>query len=216
MENLKRRLTIGFIAVLAAIGLVGCAKKGPPPPPPLLELGDRNCVTEPNFSGAQQVILDEEKPTKVTLDSYASCWQPAGRSRDVYAAFDLPAAMAEPYILSVTSVPIGEGLFAPRLILFDSKGKITREIQHSAFTFHGAALYVGIRVHVGERFLVVASNAGSIGKQVSKIEDQLHVQTMSAGIVMFNKHTGSEEKNDYTYALNGDVTISARPMPKLN
>jgi hypothetical protein len=216
MSHSLRYLIRKAAVILFAAGLAACAKKGPPPPPPLLEIRNRDCVAEPNFATARPVILDEEKPTEVKLDAYASCWQPKGHPRDVYTVFELPGLVGEPYILSVASKPLGEGLFAPRLILFDAKGNITREVPHDDFKFHAATLYVGIRVHEGERFLVVASDSVSVGKQVTQIQSQVNVKTISTGYVTFNVYSGSERNDQITYALNGSVIVTARPMPKLN
>jgi hypothetical protein len=38
---------------------------------------------------------------------------------------------------------------------------------------------------------------------------------MMAGTAVFNVYTGSEASNVFTYAHNGAVTVSARPLPKI-
>lgn len=214
MNGLYRATCAGWLAL--ATLLIGCAKAGPPPPEPTVSLGARSCVSEPDLSTAQQVVLDEEKETKITLDAYSACWESPDRKRGVYAVFSLPSSSGAAYLISITSEPLGKGLFAPRVLMLDAKGRETREISRDKFVNHGAALYVGIRSHPGEEYLIVVSDPDMVGKQVSQIQGAVNASTVSTGTGAFNVYTGSESTKTYTLALNGVVSVKARPIPKAN
>jgi hypothetical protein len=196
-------------AVMAAL-LAACAK----PPPPTLTLAGRICVEKPDLAAATAVPLAEEKPVKVTLDDKTPCVDAPGSGKAAYVAFSLPASNDE-YILSVTSVPIGEGRFLPRLVLADSDGKKLRDIPPDMFMAHGTALRAGLRPHAGERYLIVSSDADTIGQSKSQIMDGTQVSTSTiatGGYVQI--HTGFENNVTFTNAYNGIVIVAAQPIPK--
>jgi len=197
------------LAVLAAL-LAACAK----PPPPTLSLTGRICVEKPDLKSATTVPLADDKPVKVTLDDKTPCFDAPGSGKAAYAAFSLPASSDE-YMLSVTSVPIGEGRFLPRLALADGDGKTLREIPPDMFMAHGVALRAGLRPHPGERFLIVSSDPDTIGQSKSQIMDGTRVSTATiatGGYIPI--HTGFENNVTLTNAYNGTVIVAAQPIPK--
>jgi hypothetical protein len=159
---------------------------------------------------ATSVPLADDKPVKETLDDKTACFDAPGSGKAAYVAFSLPAASDE-YMLSVTSVPIGEGRFLPRLALADGDGKTLRDIPPDMFMAHGAALRAGLRPHPGERFLIVSSDPDTIGQSKSQIMDGTQVST-SAYIQI---HTGFENNVTLTNAYNGTVIVAAQPIPKV-
>jgi len=154
-----------------------------------------------------------EKAAEVTFDNNSACLD-VGANKVAYRVFGLPPA-AEPSLVSVDSRPLGQGLFAPALQLLDANGKVVREIPRDAFSFHGTDIYAGFRTHPGEAYLVVASDPQSVGQQISKVMDTTAVTTAAAGPVFIAVHTGAESIPTFTYALNGTVTVVARPIPKV-
>src|SRR5262249_17753316 len=113
----SRVLAIG--APLLALG--ACA--GPPAPPPLVALDGRTCLAETSLAGAQQVTLNPDQPVvaKVTLDGSSPCWTRTPGTGTPYAVFKLPDAK-EPYLVGITSTPIGQGLFPPFVYVLDADG----------------------------------------------------------------------------------------------
>jgi hypothetical protein len=197
-------------AVLTAL-LAACAK----PPPPTLTLAGRICVEKPDLKSAITVPLADDKPVKVTLDDKTPCFDAPGSGKAAYVAFSLPASSDE-YMLSVTSVPIGEGRFLPRLALADGDGKTLRDIPPDMFMAHGAALRAGLRPHPGERFLIVSSDPDTIGQSKSQIMDGTQVSTATiatGGYIQI--HTGFENNVTLTNAYNGTVIVAAQPIPKV-
>jgi hypothetical protein len=202
----------GLAAVLPAL-LAACAA---PAVPPILSLDGRPCVARPDLASAQALPLDAGNPVKLDLDAGAACLEPGGGGRSAYAAFRLPRS-EQPYLLTVTSAPLGDTLFSPRLVLLDEQGKVLREVPRDDFMFHGVALYAGLRAAPAERYLIVASDAPTVGQQVSHIIGESRATPMPVGIgalVIIN--SGSERQQVITYAHNGRVTVAAQPMPKAN
>jgi hypothetical protein len=182
--------------------------------PPITSLGDRNCVADVDLSTARALPLDPDKRVSADLDATALCLQPTGAAKSAYVVFELPAA-ATPYLIDVTSVPIGQTLLSPRLMLLDGRGTLLREIPRDAFLFHGVSLYASLRWRPTERYLVVASDAASVGGQQSHIDGRSRAIPVPVGIgAVAVIHSGSEEVDDVTYAHNGRVTVTARPVPK--
>jgi hypothetical protein len=153
-----------------------------------------------------------EKAAEVTFDTSSACLD-LGANKVAYKVFGLPPS-ADPFLVSVDSRPLGQGLFAPVVQLLDIDGKVVREIPRDAFSFHGTDIYAGFRTHPGETYLVVASDPQSVGQQISKVMDTTSVTTAAAGPVFISVHTGAESIPTFTYALNGMVTVVARPFPK--
>ena len=205
---LARRAAVG----LGAAALAACAAA--PALPPILSLDGHPCAERPDLVGAEDLPLDAGHPVKRAFDADAACLETAGSGKSVYAVFRLPQS-GEPYLLSVTSAPVGETLFSPRLVLLDGQGEILRRVPRDDFMFHGTSLYAGLRAAPAERYLVVASDPASIGQQVSHIVGDSRMIPVPVGIgAVAMIHSGSETQQFFTYAHNGSVTIVAQPMPK--
>jgi hypothetical protein len=200
------------LALLALCAPLAACQHAPPPPPPSISLAGKMCDATPDI-GARRTDLVMEKEAQVTFDNSSDCLD-VGANKVAYKVFGLPAS-AEPFLVSVDSKPLGQGLFAPALQLLDANGKMVREISRDALSFHGTDIYAGFRAHPGEAYLVVASDPKSVGQQISKVMDMTSVTTAAAGPIMVTVHTGSEAVPTFTYALNGRVTVVARPIPKV-
>ena len=201
-----RAIPFATIAALAA----GCAK----PPPPTLSLAGRTCVDRPDLVSAKTVPLADDKPVKVALDDKTPCLEIPGAGKAAYVAFGLPQTGDE-YMLSITSVPIGEGRFSPKLVLTDGDGKTVRDIPPDMFMAHGTALRAGLRPHPGERYLIVSSDPQTIGQSKTQIMDSTQVSTATlatGGYIQI--HTGSENSVTMTNAYNGTIIVAAQPIPK--
>ena len=207
MPNVMR----GLAALLPAL-LAACAS---PAVPPILSLDGRPCVARPDLAGAQPLPLDAGKAVKLDLDAGAACLERAG-GRSTYVAFRLPSA-EQPYLLTVTSAALGDTLFVPRLMLLDAQGSVLREVSRDDFMFHGTSLYAGLRAQPAERYLIVASDAPSVGQRVSHIIGESRATPVPVGIgAVAIINSGSEKQQTITYAHNGRVTVTAQPMPKVN
>jgi hypothetical protein len=123
---------------------------------------------------------------------------------------------AEPYLIAVTSRIVGTTLFAPRIVVFDATGKPLRSMAGDSFMFHGAALYLGIRAQPGERYLMVASEPRTVGQETSQLWAGTQTTVGVAAGVAYQVHTGFEKNANFTYAVNGQVTVAVQPMPKVN
>jgi hypothetical protein len=198
----------GLAALLPAL-LAACAA---PAVPPILSLDGRPCTAQPDLAAAQAVPLDEGDPVKLDLDAGAACLDGAG-GRSAYVAFRLPRS-EHSYLLTVTSTPLGDTLLAPRLVLLDATGGVLREVPRDDFRFQGTALNAVLRAAPAERYLVVASDAPSVGRQISHILGESRATPVPVGIgAVAIIHSGSERQQVITYAHNGRVTVLAQPMP---
>jgi hypothetical protein len=184
-------------------------------PPPVVSLAGRQCEFAPDLAKAQPVVFNPERPLTVKMDAEAACLQAEDGSRSTYAAFRLPEA-TEPYILSVTSTPQGQGLLSPRLVLLDDKGVRTRERVGESPTFQGAALYAGVRARPEERYLIVLSDPRLAGQSVSHIVTSRQATVVPVGTGFVAVHSGSEGSRVLTYAHNGDLTVTVKPVPTIN
>jgi len=174
---------------------------------------------QPDLVLARELLLATNKAVTVAVDEKMPCLADSGGDPSVYTVFNLPQAMEE-FLISVTSVPQGGTLFAPRVMMLDETGRAMREVSREIFVFHGPALYLGLRVRAGERYLVVASDPKFVGQGVSHIQSATMSNTIgtatAAGAIYVNVNTGSETLMDYTYAHNGSITVAATPVPKAN
>lgn len=212
----------GAIAVMCFAllgGLSACTTTKAPEPVLTLLLDGRACAREPDLTTARALALATNKAITVAVDEKMPCLSDSIGDPSVYAVFSLPQAMEE-FLVSVTSMPQGQTLFAPRVMMVDENGRVMREVPRDVFVFHGPALYLGLRARQGERYLVVASDPKVVGQQVSHIQSATQSNTYgavtSAGGFYVNINTGSETTNDYTYAHNGSIVVAATPVPKAN
>lgn len=207
----RRRFWTKPAHLLPVVILAACAT----PPPPTVSLEGRSCVAGPELGKAQSLALAPDKAITVKLDATAACLLANDGAKSVYVAFQLPQS-ADEYLVTVVSAPLGQGLFSPHLLMLDSNGQMVRELPRESFLFHGPSLSAGIRVHPGERYLVVASDPQSVGASVSRLTENTHVTVATSGFVTFAVHTGSEANSTYTYAHNGTITVWAQTLPKIN
>ena len=198
-------------ALLAAVPLAFVAACTKPPPPPILSLDGRQCTALPDLATAHPVLAND-KDVSVTLDDKTGCLDVHAARKLAYVAFGLPD-ISQPYLLSVTSIPIGEGLFFPKLTLLDGTGKVVREIPADTFLPHGAALHAGLRPHPEERYLIVSSDPTTIGQTNSQLTEGIQVNGFMAGGIYVQVQTGLEGKSSFTHAYNGTVDVKATLVP---
>lgn len=209
------RLRMFLAASLAA--LAGCAVQHVEPP--ALTLGGRVCAAQPDLGLA--LVLTLKPKDNVALESVFGPTTPCVGPADAgatYAVVALPE-WPEDYILSVTSIPVGVAIVAPRVQVLDASGKPVREIPHDRFSFHGTSLYAGLRIHPGERYLLVSSDPVAIGHNVSQIVSSTMATTgaTAAGgsIVTFTMYRGAEANVNLVFAHNGRIVVLAEPVPKV-
>lgn len=208
----RTRRYLRAAALVMSLGLAGCAV---PPPPPVVSLDGRICTPAPEFAGSHLLVLGE-RPMIVPFDQNTPCWQSAEGKRSAYALFTLPND-TEPYLLSVTSVPNGQALIAPHLYLLDGFGNKLRDASRDSFAFHGSSLALTLRAYPNERYLLVASEPDTLGSGGSQLRDGVVVTNYSTGYGGFvSVHTGFEQNQQYTYAVNGTIAVSASAIPKVN
>ncbi len=202
MKPLPLVLVLCGGAVLAA-----CAT---PAPPPTTSIADRQCVASPALAAATALSLPSNR-VRVTLDGTAPCVEANG-SRSVYTVFRLPEAEAE-YLLSLTSAPLGQGLFYPRVTVLDANGGMLREIPRETFVFRGNTLSLGLRMRPAEEYLLVMSDPETTGESISRIEDSTSMMAVPVGVGAMMIHQGASTTANYTYAYNGVITVSTSEAP---
>jgi hypothetical protein len=203
------------IAALACLALAACATPAPPPPP-LLAVSGADCSATPDLSKAASLQLPakagDEKPVAVTFDGETACLLSAAGSKSFYRIFALPSD-APPYTILISSQPFGYGIFAPHLMMLDNAGAVTREIKSGAFVFRGNELTALLRSHAEERYLLVASDPDSLGKQFARITEQTQVYAGSTGTAIYEIHTGTDTNNQLIYTANGKVSVTLALLP---
>lgn len=206
---IRHRLPWAFLATLLVAGCVG-ADRGPPP---TTTLEGRRCIGETDVVGGNVRPLSIGAPLTVTVDETAACWSsPTGNS--AYVAFKLPETAA-PFVIKVLSEPLGQTIFTPRLILRDAEGQVRREIPRDVFLSRDAALHVAIRVRPDERYLIVASEPSTAGRQATHVSARTQAIPVIVGRAVVFVHTGSDKAATYTYAHNGKVTVTLEPLPTI-
>jgi hypothetical protein len=162
-------------------------------------------------SVAAQFDPKEEKITVAVLDGQARCLaEPAG-TRALYQVFALPDS-ADPYVIAVRALPWDDTILAPKTLLLDGSGHMTRSVEHQDFTFRGQTLSTLLRSHSGERYLVVVSDSQVLGTKVSRIVDNVQ-QTMGATAYgAFYIYTGSDKTNNMTLTPSGRVELALSPI----
>ena len=199
-------------ALLYGVGMSASAAQSEGPPP-LIDLAGRQCATTPDFTHALSLANDpnKEKETKTDIGASMPCLQGANGA-SVYVVYALPPADTH-YTVNVASNLSGHTLFAPRVTLYGADGTLRREFAGTAIVFRGNTLCVLFRSHEDERYLVVSSDPTVVGQRSSRITDSTMMAGAMAGPVIFQIHTGSEAKSDFTYAHNGSITITLAPLP---
>ncbi len=199
---------LAALAVMATM-MSGCADKTPP----MLTINTANCVATPDLGSAHPVTVKDA--ASVAFDDTTPCLQPSGAVARLYTVFLLPESDA-PRSIFVKSVPRGQGVVAPHVMVLDQEGKPIREIPHDRFLSRGGSLQAGIRMQTGERYLLVASNPETVGHSSSEIVadiQQTMVATGTGGYFFVN--TGKETVRKLTRAHGGTIVVSAElvPMP---
>jgi hypothetical protein len=184
----------------------------------LLDISGVGCSGTINLSAAlpttPTVEGATEKPSVVSITALSPCIEDkVGRS--LYALFALPDG--GPYTVSLSSVPLGRSLFAPRARLLDAQGGVLHELPASSFLFRGTNLTALYRSHPDERYLVVTSDPSSVGKPLQRLHEAVQSTYVSTGYVSAVIYTGSDIATNTTWAHNGEVVVglvSDSPKPK--
>jgi Maltose operon periplasmic protein precursor (MalM) len=173
------------------------------------------CAAAPDLATAAVLKLTKDRGDSIDIKMKGSepCVLDAAQKSSRYTVIALPASDA-PFLVTVESEPVNTQLFAPRLMLLDSKGAVLRSVARDAFLFHGDTLHVVLRSHAGEAYLVIASDPDSAGQTVSHVSESTSVMPIVTPGAYIILHTGSDESNTLIYSLTGEITVSVDPMPK--
>lgn len=202
-----------LLCLCAAAALAGC-RTTTPDLAPLVQIAPASCSTEPDVTRAHPLPFDvEEKaePLRLTIEGQSPCLDESG-AKSLYEVVALPE-LSYPVIVTVRSLPSTSGILAPRIVLLDKDGKRLRELDRKAIHFRGTALTAMLRTRPEERYLVIASDPEVVGEDISRVNGAVNQQMVSTGAFMFAVHTGSESTASMTYAHNGTIQVSARPIP---
>lgn len=197
---------------LSLVVLGGCATSKSQPA--ILSLPSVvSCQAAPDLTAAVPLGFNPEKEeaVTVTIDAGSHCLEPSPGARSLYSILALPQA-GQPFVVLVASAPQGESIFAPRLILLDAKGAISRQVPAEDFMFRGSALSALIRVHENERYLVVASDPQTVGQRTESVQGSTSTQMMPMAGGYFWASSGRETKSDLTYSHGGTVKVAARAL----
>ncbi|MEQ8267649.1 MAG: hypothetical protein RH982_10665 [Parvibaculum sp.] len=202
-----------FLCLCAAAALAGCGTKTPDLAP-LVQIASPSCSAEPDITRSHPLALDAEnkvEPLRLTIQEQSPCLNEDG-AKSLYEVIALPT-FSDPLIVTVRSLPSKSGIFAPRILMLDKEGNKLRELDREAIHFRGTALTAMLRTRPEERYLVVASDTKLVGDDISRVQGAIHQQMVSSGVVTFAVYTGSESTANMTYAHNGTIQVSARPVP---
>jgi hypothetical protein len=206
------------LATLAGLGLLSaCANHGPPPPPPLTVLPPVSCVAALDLQGGLAMPVMIGKDSAIGFDAGSNCMLLSNGQPTFYSVIRLPE-MPEPYLITVRSLPIGQGMIIPRLLLMAGDNRVLRTVEGESFTFHGASMMTKLRSHPGESYLVVAIDTRYVGQTVSQVQESFVASSSSSVIgktVVTSFHTdGGSNTVDYVFSYNGTVVVSVEAMPK--
>jgi hypothetical protein len=204
----RRILPVLGIAAL----LAGCAT--PKPIEPVTDLGARVCAPQPWGLGATALALDPDSARAATIDIApdAPCRRNDQGTDSLYHVFMLPAS-DKPVMVTVSSMPVPRALFAPRLLLLDGMGRVTRQVDEHAFLFRGDMLTALVRLRADERMLVVESAPSVVGQPVSRVQEQLNSQVVVAYPFVAHVYTGSEMHTNYVMSHTGRIRVDLAPLP---
>lgn len=203
-----------WLAVLVALAsLEGCAKPGPDISP-VPDISQRACPPRADLLDATPLSLASRKEKTATVDiTFESpCFRDSDGQNSLYHAFGLPSGDM-PLKVLVQSLPTGSNLMAPRAILLDGLGQLSREIPADSFLFRGAALSALIGLRPGEKTLLVASAANAVGRPIDRITGRLDVTSYGAGKGAGQWVSGSESASHQITSHSGRIVVSVEAMP---
>ena len=197
------------LALLLTVILAGCAAA---PPPPVTALNSRQCAAHATDMAPRVLPFGAENAVTVEIDGNFPCRLDQNGKPFVEIVFQLPEDK-DPYLLRVMSLPRGETMFSPRMMLTDSARRVTKDVGPDNFQIHGPSLSTIVRAQPTDRFLVIRSNDASVGNQQTHISEQTSMSVMPAGNGFFIMTSGAEGHEIYTLAYNGRLRASAEPLP---
>jgi hypothetical protein len=176
-----------------------------------------SCVSALNLQGTVVMPVMVGKDSLISFDAGSNCMLLGDGQPTLYSVIRLPE-MAEPYLITVRSLPIGQGMIIPRLLLMADSNLVLRSVEGESFTFHGASMMTRLRSHPGESYLVVAVDTRYVGQAVSQVQERFVAFTSSSvvgkAIVSTYHSDGASNTVDYVFSYNGSVVVSVELMPK--
>ena len=157
------------------------------------------------------------KESPVGFDAGTACMKLADGQSTLYAVFKLPD-LPEPYLITVRSVPLGQGMIIPRLMLMAENSTVLRIVEGDSFTFHGASMMTKLRSHPGEAYLVVAVDTRYVGQEVSQVMESFTQSSATVygrgGAFTAYSHSGDSHTLDFIFSYNGRILVSVEAVPK--
>lgn len=192
--------------------LAGCVRANDAPP--TLTLAADHCDSAPNLALAQELPLGDKKSVAKTVDVKADgpCLRgEEGRAR-LYTLFRLPTDAGTPFTLQVSSPAQGKVVLAPKIVLLDAEGGVSREIADSALLFRGGALGTLFRLRTEDRYLLVTSDPDRVGKRFLRTATTMTSTTVSSGSGFATFHSASDQTADYTFSHTGKLDVRVEPL----
>lgn len=206
------------LALLAPLCLLAaCAAPPPPPPPPIVAISPGTCAAALSLVGYPVVPVVMTKESGVTFDDTSSCMKFADGQPTFYSVFRLPDS-PEPYLITIRSLPQGQGMIIPRLMLMAENSTVLRTVEGDSFTFHGSSMMTKLRSHPGETYLVVAVDNRYVGQQVAQVMESFVLSSSTSfgkfGAITTTSTNGDSHTHEYIFSFNGRIVVSAEPVPR--
>lgn len=210
-------MRLGLMALLLA-SIAACASR-----PPLTQLAQPACATTLDLRDSQRLGLDSGQPLEHRFGQGSRCLTeiadtaPHAATQTVYAVFHLPTA-AQPYTISIDSIPVGDSLFAPEVLMLDADGAVRRTLPWERFNRRGsqlnATVFVDQQNNRDERYLVVKSANAAVGRRGSRLDSGSFFLPLFNVLFPVMYVHGTETAREYVLAHDGLVQMQARSAGK--
>jgi hypothetical protein len=196
--------------------LAGCATV-PPPKWAVREYRGTTCAATPDLTKAISLVPPKKKEkakvwtVPVNIDSLTPCLA-TSVGKGPHVVYDIPQNSGDK-VFEVGAVLEPIRIFSPQISILDAEGKETRSFGPEKYLYRGNVFSVQFQPQANERYVLVATHAGNVGKRYESIFTGVAAHTMYSQYGSSNYYTGIDQEETRTFSYEGTVVATVH-LPK--
>ncbi len=201
----------------AAAALAAC-QSTPPPPEAVTDLSGKTCQAEISLVDAIALTPKKQKSWQDVFSAVGAETPCVGEGKSAanYVVFALPD-FGPNHVITVGGQKQARRTLAPKVLLLDWEGAVTREFADDKYDYRGGSFSVQFRPGEDDRFVLVETDPARVGETETRFETRLLVGQGTVGLpnggaASYTTYSGSEGAHSRTFSHEGVVTVRVQAI----
>jgi len=205
--------------MLCAAAVLGACQSTPPPPPEAVtDLSGKTCQADISLVDAIALTPKNQKSWQDVFSQVGPETPCVGEGDAAanYVVFALPD-FGPNHVITVGGQKQARRTLAPKILLLDWEGTVTREFAADKYDYRGGSYSVQFRPGADDRFILVETDSALVGEIETRFETQLLMRQGTVGLpnggtASYTTYSGKEGAQSRTFSHEGVVTVRVQAI----